>query len=61
MKRLLCLCMLLITALQLADEIFKLKNQQQELAARLRNSSRSLLGRLAADPERRSSGVSHEA
>lgn len=38
--------LLLITALQLADEIFKLKHQQQELAARLRSSTRSLLGRL---------------
>lgn len=38
--------LLLITALQLADEIFKLRHQQQELAARLRQSSRSLLGRL---------------
>lgn len=38
--------LLLITALQLADEVFKLRHQQQELAARLRQSSRSLLGRL---------------
>lgn len=38
--------LLLITALQLADEVFKLRNQQQELATRLRQSSRSLLGRL---------------
>ncbi len=38
--------LLLITALQLADEIFKLKSQQAELATRLRASTRSLLGRL---------------
>jgi len=38
--------LLLITALQLADEIFKLRNQQAELATRLRASTRSLLGRL---------------
>lgn len=38
--------LLLITALQLADEVFKLRHQQVELAARLRQSSRSLLGRL---------------
>jgi cell division protein ZapA (FtsZ GTPase activity inhibitor) len=38
--------LLLIAALQLADEIFKLKSQQQELAAKLRSSTRSLLGRL---------------
>ena len=43
--------LLLITALQLADEVFKLRHQQQELAARLRNSSRSLLGRLEARPD----------
>ncbi|HRE91767.1 MAG TPA: cell division protein ZapA [Myxococcota bacterium] len=42
--------LLLITALQLADEVFKLRHQQQELAARLRQSSRSLLGRLEGRP-----------
>jgi len=42
--------LLLITALQLADEIFKLKSQQAELATRLRASTRSLLGRLDTSP-----------
>jgi cell division protein ZapA (FtsZ GTPase activity inhibitor) len=52
--------LLLITALQLADEVFKLKNQQQELAQRLRSSSRSLLGRLSADPARAQTAAGHE-
>jgi len=38
--------LLLITSLQLADEIFKLKHQQADLTTRLRASTRSLLGRL---------------
>lgn len=37
---------LIIASLQLADEIFKLRKQQAELAAKLRSSSRSLLGRI---------------
>lgn len=40
--------LLLITALQLADEVFKMKREREQLAARLRDSSRSLLGRLGA-------------
>lgn len=41
--------LLMIAALQLADEIFKLRAQQAELTAKLRSSSRSLLGRIDAN------------
>lgn len=38
--------LLMVAALQLADEIFKLRAEQAELTAKLRSSSRSLLGRI---------------
>jgi cell division protein ZapA len=38
--------LLMVAALQLADEIFKLRAERAELTARLRSSSRSLLGRI---------------
>jgi cell division protein ZapA (FtsZ GTPase activity inhibitor) len=38
--------LLMATAIQLADEIHKLKAEQAELTAKLRSSSRSLLGRI---------------
>jgi cell division protein ZapA (FtsZ GTPase activity inhibitor) len=41
---------LLATALQLADEVFKLKREQSELLDKLRSSSRTLLGRLGPNP-----------
>lgn len=37
---------LLATALELADQVFKLKREQADLIDRLRSSSRSILGRL---------------
>jgi cell division protein ZapA (FtsZ GTPase activity inhibitor) len=41
---------LMVTAIQLADEIHKLKAQQEELLVKLRSSSRSLLGRIEKQP-----------
>ena len=38
--------LLMVASLQLADEIFKLRAQQADLTAKLRSSSRSLLGRI---------------
>ncbi len=38
---------LLVTALSLADEIFKLRAEHEALLGRLRDSSRQLLGRIA--------------
>jgi len=38
--------LLMVAALQLADEIFKLRAEQAELTEKLRSSSRSLLGRI---------------
>ena len=45
--------LLMVASLQLADEVFKLRAQQAELAAKLRSTSRSLLGRIptATDPK----------
>lgn len=44
--------LLMVASLQLADEVFKLRAQQAELAAKLRSTSRSLLGRIpgSTDP-----------
>jgi len=39
---------LLATALQLADEVFRLRKEQAELVDKVRSSSRALLGRLGA-------------
>ena len=44
--------LLMIAALQLADEIFKLRAQQAELTAKLRSSSRTLLGRIEVNQPR---------
>lgn len=38
--------LLAVAALQLADEVFKLRAQHEALTAKLRSSSRSLLGRI---------------
>lgn len=44
--------LLMVAALQLADEIFKLRAEQAELTAKLRSSSRSLLGRIETSQPR---------
>ena len=41
---------LLVTALRLADEVFKLRAEHEALLARLRDSSRQLLGRITPSP-----------
>ena len=41
---------LMVAALQMADEVFKLRAQQADLAARLRSTSHSLLGRIVPAP-----------